>query len=282
MIYKEYEIITDFLKVTEDLFIKKEELCSLMYGIALKLKNNLYHYGSMPLLATITSGESIALAVMMTPPFKIQVLSSNAGYDSDEIDYLAENLYKNRWKIPAIIAERSMAQAFSARWSNLTGMSYETDMEQRIHALYSVNRTFTPPGNICKATENDLDTVLQWSRKFYFDCYGKENENENLDYIREDIQSNNVYFWVDKHPVSMAQRGRPTPNGETINLVYTPPEQRKRGYATALVASLSQMILDEGKRFCTLFTDLKNPTSNKIYKRIGYKPIADMVDINFI
>ena len=93
--------------------------------------------------------------------------------DAVTIDYLAENLFKNRRKIPAILAERSIAQAFSAQWSKLTGMSYETGMEQRIHALYSVNKTFTPPGNICKATENDLDTVLQWSRKFYFDCYGE-------------------------------------------------------------------------------------------------------------
>jgi predicted GNAT family acetyltransferase len=67
-----------------------------------------------------------------------------------------------------------------------------------------------------------------------------------------------------------------------ISLVYTPPDLRQRGYATACVASLSQMLLDEGWQFCTLFTDLANPTSNSIYRKIGYKPVGDFHDYLFI
>jgi predicted GNAT family acetyltransferase len=57
--------------------------------------------------------------------------------------------------------------------------------------------------------------------------------------------------------------------------VYTPPEHRNRGYATTLVASLSRQLLTEGATCCTLFTDLANPTSNKIYAEVGYRRIAD-------
>ena len=60
-----------------------------------------------------------------------------------------------------------------------------------------------------------------------------------------------------------------------VNAVYTPPEQRRRGYATAAVAVLSQRLLDTGYQFCCLFTDLSNPTSNTIYQRIGYRPLCD-------
>ena len=87
--------------------------------------------------------------------------------------------------------------------------------------------------------------------------------------------------WDNGQPVAMAAKVRPTRNGMTISLVYTPPEQRRHGYATACVAALSQQLLDEGWQFCTLFTDLANPTSNSIYQKIGYQPVADFNDYLF-
>ncbi len=66
-----------------------------------------------------------------------------------------------------------------------------------------------------------------------------------------------------------------TPNGLRINYVYTPPELRGRGYATACVAALSRALLEAGNRYCCLYTDLANPTSNAIYRRIGYRPVCD-------
>jgi predicted GNAT family acetyltransferase len=61
-----------------------------------------------------------------------------------------------------------------------------------------------------------------------------------------------------------------------IGPVYTPPEARNRGYASALVAAISQAQLDAGRRFCFLFTDLANPTANHIYQAIGYEPVRDV------
>jgi predicted GNAT family acetyltransferase len=79
----------------------------------------------------------------------------------------------------------------------------------------------------------------------------------------------------------MAAVSRPTPNGISVSLVYTPPEKRGNGYASACVAALSQRQLDAGKRFCTLFTDLSNSTSNALYQRVGYRPLAEFVEIRF-
>ena len=77
-------------------------------------------------------------------------------------------------------------------------------------------------------------------------------------------------------PVSLAGWGGPTPNGIRIGPVYTPPERRGRGYAGALTAGVTRTLLDAGRRFCFLFTDLSNPTSNALYARIGYEPVADV------
>ena len=87
---------------------------------------------------------------------------------------------------------------------------------------------------------------------------------------------------VDNTPVSMAGYAGPTPNGIRIGAVYTPPELRNNGYASAVTAGLSQYLLDSGKDFCFLFTDLLNPTSNKIYQQIGYQPVCDVDRYLFI
>jgi uncharacterized protein len=73
----------------------------------------------------------------------------------------------------------------------------------------------------------------------------------------------------------MASFSGATPNGIRISPVYTPPEHRRKGYAISCVATLSQMLLDKGNKYCFLFTDLANPTSNSIYQKIGYQPICD-------
>jgi predicted GNAT family acetyltransferase len=76
-------------------------------------------------------------------------------------------------------------------------------------------------------------------------------------------------------PVAMAAHAGPTPNGIRVNFVYTPEPNRGKGFASNLVAHISQHQLDAGKRFVFLHTDQFNPTSNRIYQRIGYRPVAD-------
>ena len=80
---------------------------------------------------------------------------------------------------------------------------------------------------------------------------------------------------VDGEPVSMCIRTRPIRNTASVSGVYTPDNHRRKGYAGACVAGLSQKLLDEGFAYITLFTDLANPTSNSVYMRLGYEPIAD-------
>ena len=93
------------------------------------------------------------------------------------------------------------------------------------------------------------------------------------------IERQDLRIWQDERPASMAVAQGVTPNGCRVGYVYTPTELRGRGYASALVAELSQSMLDSGLNFCVLYTDLANPTSNGIYQRIGYNAICDVRDI---
>jgi predicted GNAT family acetyltransferase len=80
--------------------------------------------------------------------------------------------------------------------------------------------------------------------------------------------------------VSLVGHSEPTTTGIRIGPVYTPPD-RRRGYASNLVAALSRWQLEDGYRACFLFTDLANPTSNKIYTEIGYIRVCDAAEHAF-
>ena len=79
----------------------------------------------------------------------------------------------------------------------------------------------------------------------------------------------------------MVGAGGETPNGIRIGPVYTPPDHRGRGYASNLTAFVSRTVLDEGRSFCFLYTDVANPTSNRIYQSIGYEPVGDAMMVAF-
>jgi predicted GNAT family acetyltransferase len=92
-----------------------------------------------------------------------------------------------------------------------------------------------------------------------------------------------LWIWQDAagEPVSMAYRSRPAGGVVRVSGVYTPPEQRGRGYASACTAAVSQHALNHGATVCMLYADLANPTSNKIYQAIGYRPVEDQQEWEF-
>jgi predicted GNAT family acetyltransferase len=101
-------------------------------------------------------------------------------------------------------------------------------------------------------------------------------------WARNLVDRGQLFFWVDAgNPRAMAAYVRETRSGCAVNAVYTPAQHRRRGYATAAVATLSDTLLNAGRRFCCLYTDLANRTSNSIYAKIGYRPIRDDVEIAF-
>jgi predicted GNAT family acetyltransferase len=63
--------------------------------------------------------------------------------------------------------------------------------------------------------------------------------------------------------------------------VYTPPEQRGHGYASAVTAAVTQIALDRGSGKVLIFTDLANPTTNHIYPAIGYEAMSDSAEYRF-
>jgi predicted GNAT family acetyltransferase len=133
------------------------------------------------------------------------------------------------------------------------------------------------------ATTADRELVRDWVEGFMFEAFGEADPDEVAASTDRWLarRGRTLYLWDDDRAVSMTGVGGATPNGIRIGPVYTPPAVRGHGYASTLVAAVSQAELDAGRRFCFLFTDLANPTSNHIYQAIGYEPVRDMAVYGF-
>ena len=121
--------------------------------------------------------------------------------------------------------------------------------------------------------------LAEWLQAFAVEA-GVPASPDAYSSVEKSLASERLFVWEDGGPASMARWAGPTPTGVRVGPVYTPPERRGRGYASACVAALSQRLLD-GRAFCALFTDLDNPVSNRIYRRIGYEPVCDFAQYQF-
>ncbi len=222
------------------------------------------------------------------------ILSPASGVDfagSPVLEELAEIVQVEHPDLPGVLAPPTVAQDFAEAWTRRTGQTWRLAVRERIHELESVRPLTLPPGRLRVATTADRATVVPWLAGMHLDIFGAEVPFDPEAVANRRLAPpetpgdpfTSLYFWVDDsgEPRAMAGAQATTATGVRIGAVYTPPSFRRGGYGTAAVATLSQRMLDLGRRACHLFTDLGNPTSNHIYQEIGYEPVADVDEIRF-
>ncbi|ONI68533.1 hypothetical protein BWI15_36710 [Kribbella sp. ALI-6-A] len=174
----------------------------------------------------------------------------------------------------------TVAEPFAARYADQLGRQLTDDRVTRLHRLAD----FVPQhadGSPRRATEDDVDDVARMIAGFGEDTSGRLGVEEEQRWARGRIGAGQLWLWEnDGRTVCMAGQHGPVFGADRIGPVYTPPADRGHGYGSALTAYLTRRILDGGNQAC-LYTDLANPTSNKIYARIGYRPVTDFVRYRF-
>lgn len=267
-----YDKVVSFLE-------KDEAVNNLALGILSNLRNNENSYGKIkPFLALLEDGEIIKLVMIMTPPYNLQILG---GGSNEVLTYAIDYLINENIEVPGIIGRKELCADIVNIWAEKSSFKPEISMDQRIYRLDQVNNTHDSKGCFKIADKEDSKTLVKWLMEF--NKYIGENPDKDKaeKQIKNLINKERAYLWVDKVPVAMVLAGRETKNGITVSGVYTPEKFRNNGYATSCVAKVSKLLLEEGFKFCTLYTDLSNPTSNSIYMKIGYEPIADSLMYEF-
>lgn len=215
------------------------------------------------------------------PPYPLFVLPM----DDDAARQLARLLHERGDAIGGANGALSAARLVAEETARLRGTTTTIDKHTRLFELAELAPPPLPAGRLRPARDEEAELCLAWFRAFHVEAdeqAGREpdpamGEHFRLEDIRERIDGGRIVMWADDadRPVHLTGANAPAFGVARIGPVYTPPEQRGRGYASAAVAEVSRGILAAGARAC-LFTDQANPVSNAIYQRIGYRPVVDM------
>jgi GNAT superfamily N-acetyltransferase len=216
----------------------------------------------------------------MRPKFPLVV--SRAG--EPELLELVEDLVTRGVEVAGVLSESDTAACFADLWRERTGR------KPRLHlklGTYEADRVVfpeqAPPGVLrpARATSaEEVELLTEWARAFIAETH-VDPVNPRTQ-VEVGMREGRLFVWdVAGVAVSSVRWGAPTPTGARISFVYTPPANRGQGYAGAAVAALTDQLLKSGRSRCFLFTDLDNPTSNRIYKKIGYRHILDCADYRF-
>lgn len=227
---------------------------------------------------------SAAAVVLRTPPFPVIVAYTPTAADPEVVRLVVDEIHATYGDdIGGFNADTRVGASYVDAWSARTGQKPVVHMRMRIYSCEQVAQLPDVPGAARAAGEEDADPIRRLVDGFYREALPEEHDPRHIDqFVRRALDADparrGILLWeTDGQVVSMAAYGGPTPRGIRVNAVYTPPKYRRRGYASACVAALTERLLQGGREFCFLFTDLSNPTSNKIYQDIGYKPVSDHV-----
>lgn len=271
-----------FLDAAGPFLADREAEHNLLFGIAANLITDPDRpMPAPPYFAAFRQDDEVVAAALMTPPFNVVVSCVD---EPDAIAVLAADLDRGRFPVPGITAPVDVARLFSERWADRHSVTAERTMAERIYRVERVTKPDHVPGSIRTATRGDRSLLVAWVRDFLREAVHRTDDGETQAVVDSALRtgSRTFYLWEhDGRPVSLAGVTGPTPNGIRVGPVYTPPEDRGHGFASAVTAAVSQDQLDHGRRFVFLFTDIANPTSNKIYQAIGYEAVIDIDQWSF-
>jgi len=272
----EHPDATAFLAAAAPVLDADEARHNLVYGICSTLVDSPGAYPEAHLWTVLDGG--VVGAGVMTPPFNIVVARPLV---DDALPFLAQTLRERGVAVPGATGALPEVDAFADAW----GGERRLRMSQGIYAARRVQSPAGVSGAPRKASAADRGVVLDWLRAFQGEAIAEDGPRVDLDpAVDRRLASGDAGFvlWEDGgEPVSICGHSGRTPHGTRVGPVYTPPERRGSGYGSAVTAAVTKEQLEGGLDYCFLYTDLANPTSNKIYMNIGYEFVCNSAEYAF-
>jgi predicted GNAT family acetyltransferase len=258
---------------------------NLVLGIAGVLRDRPEVYPEFHLWVVEGAGGPVA-AALITPPHNLVLADAVA---PEAVALLAGAVHDSGLPIPGVVGNRPTVDRFNEIWAARAGVTPRLRMAQGVFALAAVRPVPSAPGAARAVRPEDRRLVLEWMEAFSAEAlpeepFDRERTARGVDQRIANMEATaaGIWLWQDgEQAVALVAYGSPTPGGIRLGPVYTPPERRRRGYATSLVAEVSARLLESGFRRCYLFTDLANPTSNAIYRRIGYEQVCESAEYGY-
>lgn len=263
----------EFFDLVGPFLLGNEVENALPLGIARSFVETATHDG---LMFSVESGADVVAVAVKSPRRNLVITRA----PEPAMRALANFLFAYALPVPGVNGPSETARDFAQAWRALTDAKSIERVALRLFQLTKLNEVAAPEGTFRYAQRTDQELIESWLHAFIDEATQDRHENIR-ERVAQMIGLNSVGLWEDGCCASMSAITRRSQRGAHVAWVYTPKSLRSRGYATACVRELCQRELAAGRSFCTLYTDLANPTSNAIYQRIGFAPVCDAVDIVF-
>jgi hypothetical protein len=226
----------------------------------------------------VEDDEDVVATAQHTPPHGAYLSTGPA----EAIRTLTRTLWRLRPGLPGVAGLEPAPQEFAAEWSRLGGPRATPTMQMGLYAVHARDEVIIPPGipgRLRLATHGDASLLGRWVHEFFAESGAISSGDDE---IGPRVDAGLLVVWeVSGAAVSMAATTAAQGGVSRVHFVYTPAENRERGFASACVATLTARELAKPGRSCMLFTDLANPTSNGIYQAVGYHRVGDAVQLGF-
>ena len=264
-----------FLNRCQDWLLQSELKNSTMLAVVRLIITGDHPFDSPFYFASIETETDIVGCAVRAPPDSLLL----ADVPVDAIPLLATDIATVYDDLPSVTGMETDARAFSRRWLKQRGESMDT-IRWSWYALESVIPPKSPAsGQLRLADASDLDLVRDWAPRF-------ANETDTLfnviGFYERRVRTGSLYLWVDEEPRSMVAVSATTPNSIRVSGVYTGRDFRRNGYASTAVATVSQLMLDDGHKFCGLFADKSDLYANSMYQALGFEPMFENVNIRLL
>jgi predicted GNAT family acetyltransferase len=261
------------------LMAEPESYTVLLSVLSTLASSGAHTFGSEPpVLGWWESPAGIAAAMLWTRPYPLQLTRLPDPAAAELATALGSGYAAS---VTDAIGTEADLTAFAAAWSAATGARSRIRQRQRLYRL----GVLTPPdpapeGAPRVATLADESLMSAWEEAFGIETGHTERRSATAGQAR--LRQGGLLFWeVAGEPAAMAAITPAIAGVARVGLVYTPAANRGRGYGAAVTVAASRLALDRGAESVILFTDLANPTSNALYQRLGYRPIADKLMLGF-
>ncbi len=186
--------------------------------------------------------------------------------------------------LPGAIGPVREVEAFVAEHTARSGASVRVDRRMRLFVLDELAAPKGVAGTARTATPDDMDLIDDWIDEFRIETSQQRDPVPPRNRVRPAVDPDHArWIWeVGGEPVALAVARSPLAGMSRIGPVFTPVRHREHGYGAAVTSAASRWAIDAGATHVVLFTDLSNPTTNRLYPRIGYRPAHDEVEIDFL
>jgi predicted GNAT family acetyltransferase len=174
---------------------------------------------------------------------------------------------------PGVVGPGETARWFARRAMEL-GIKFREPIPQAIHSLVEKPKYPGALGHARRSTADDTGILADWMESFVREATPHDTVPSRERVEKLAAEGRHLFWIVDGEPVSMAAIARRTRNAAAIAPVYTPPALRSKGYGGSVTAAAVEQAFAEGKTIACLYTDLRNPSSNRCYAKVGFRPVC--------